>query len=34
MKAPEIVGHDVYGKPMKLSDFAGRVVVIDFWGDW
>ncbi|GEM_PF-5718740 len=34
MKAPDIIGTDVYGKPMKLSDFLGRVVVIDFWGDW
>ncbi len=34
MKAPDIIGKDVYGKPMKLSDFLGRVVVIDFWGDW
>jgi hypothetical protein len=34
MKAPDIIGKDVFGKPMKLSDFRGRVVVIDFWGDW
>ena len=33
-KAPEIVGRDLDGNPMKLSDYAGKVVVLDFWGDW
>jgi hypothetical protein len=32
--APEITGFDVDGKPLKLSTYRGRVVVIDFWGDW
>jgi hypothetical protein len=32
--APEILGEDVDGKPMKLSDFAGKVVVLDYWGYW
>ena len=32
--APEIVGEDVDGVPMKLSDYRGKVVVLDFWGDW
>jgi hypothetical protein len=32
--APEIVGKDLDGKPMKLSDFRGEVVMLDFWGDW
>jgi peroxiredoxin len=32
--APEIEGDDLDGKPMKLSDFRGKVVVLDFWGDW
>ncbi len=32
--APEIDGEDLDGKPMKLSDFRGNVVVLDFWGDW
>lgn len=32
--APEIEGIDHNGKPMKLSDFRGRVVLLDFWGDW
>jgi RNA polymerase sigma factor (sigma-70 family) len=29
--APEIVGQDFAGKPLKLSDFKGKVVVVDFW---
>jgi hypothetical protein len=32
--APEIVGEDVDGKPLRLSDFRGKVVVLDFWGFW
>jgi hypothetical protein len=32
--APEITGEDLDGKPMKLSDFRGRVVLLDFWGHW
>jgi hypothetical protein len=32
--APDIAGRDADGKPMKLSDFKGRVVVLDFFGDW
>lgn len=32
--APEIVGNDLDGRPMKLSDFRGRVVVVSFWATW
>ena len=32
--APEIQGLDARGMPMKLADFRGKVVVLDFWGDW
>jgi hypothetical protein len=32
--APEITGDDLNGSPMKLSDFRGKVVVLDFWGNW
>lgn len=31
---PEIEGEDIDGVPLKLSDYRGRVVMIDFWGDW
>lgn len=34
MEVPDIVGVDVDGKPLKLSDYAGKVAVIDFWGFW
>jgi hypothetical protein len=32
--APEIVGEDIDGQPMALSDFRGKVVLLDFWGFW
>ena len=32
--APEISGVDVDGSKFKLSDYRGKVVVLDFWGDW
>jgi hypothetical protein len=32
--APEITGEDIDGKPINLSDFRGRVVLLDFWGHW
>jgi hypothetical protein len=31
---PEIEGEDIDGKKFKLSDYKGKVVVIDFWGNW
>ena len=31
---PEIAGADIDGQPFKLSDYKGKVVVVDFWGDW
>jgi len=34
MEAPDIVGEDLDGVPFKLSDYRGKVVVLDFWGDW
>ncbi|MFT4515675.1 MAG: hypothetical protein ACI89X_002352 [Planctomycetota bacterium] len=32
--APDIVGEDIDGTALKLSDYRGKVVVLDFWGDW
>jgi peroxiredoxin len=32
--APEIEGEDIDGRPMKLSDHRGKVVVVVFWGMW
>lgn len=33
-EAPEITGEDLDGKPMKLSEFRGKVVLLSFWGAW
>jgi hypothetical protein len=31
---PDIEGEDIDGKKLKLSDYLGKVVVLDFWGNW
>jgi hypothetical protein len=32
--APDIEGQDLDGVDFKLSDYRGKVVMLDFWGDW
>jgi serine/threonine-protein kinase len=32
--APDTEGEDLDGQKFKLSDYRGKVVVIDFWADW
>ena len=32
--APDIEGADLDEVAFKLSDYRGKVVVLDFWGDW
>ena len=32
--APEVVGVDLDGKPLKLSDYRGKVVMLSAWGTW
>ena len=32
--APEFLLKDVYGKDVKLSDFKGKIVVLNFWATW
>ncbi|MDA7902134.1 peroxiredoxin family protein [Mariniblastus sp.] len=32
--APEIEGVDLDGVAFKLSDYRGKVVMLDFYGDW
>ncbi len=32
--APDIVGKDLDGAPFKLSDYRGKIVMLDFWGHW
>jgi hypothetical protein len=34
MVVPEIKGPDLDGKQFKLSDYRGKVVLLDFWGNW
>jgi hypothetical protein len=34
MVAPNIEGEDVDGESFQLEDYRGKVVVLDFWGDW
>ena len=33
-QAPEIKGADLDAKNFKLSDYRGKVVLLDFWGNW
>lgn len=32
--APEISGIDADGKKFRLSDYRGKVVLLDFWASW
>lgn len=32
--APDIVGKDSGGRPLKLSDYRGKVVMLVFWSSW
>jgi peroxiredoxin len=32
--APDFTVQDLDGRPVKLSDFRGKVVVLDFWATW
>lgn len=34
MVAPDIEGNDLDDIPFKLSDYRGKVVMLDFWGHW
>ena len=33
-EVPDIEGVDLDGEKFKLSDYRGKVVVLDFWGHW
>ena len=33
-KAPNWTLPDLNGKPVHLSDYAGKVVILDFWATW
>ena len=32
--APDFVMNDMNGKPLKLSDYKGKYVLLDFWASW
>ena len=32
--APEVESTDLSGVAFKLSDYRGKVVLLDFWGNW
>ncbi|OOQ60727.1 TlpA disulfide reductase family protein [Mucilaginibacter pedocola] len=32
--APDFIQNDVNGKPVRLSSFKGKYVLIDFWASW
>jgi peroxiredoxin len=33
-KAPDFTQNNTSGKPIKLSDFKGKYVLVDFWASW
>jgi hypothetical protein len=33
-RAPEIAGEDADDNSLKLSDYRGKVVLLDFWAGW
>jgi thiol-disulfide isomerase/thioredoxin len=32
--APDVLGKTLEGKPVKVGDYAGKVVVVSFWATW
>lgn len=32
--APDITGPDIDGEQFSLADYRGKIVMLDFWGNW
>lgn len=32
--APDFAIKDIEGRPLKLADFRGRIVLLSFWATW
>ncbi|MDX6327627.1 MAG: hypothetical protein QOI83_10 [Streptomycetaceae bacterium] len=32
--APDLTGEDLQGKALRLSDYRGKVIVLNIWGSW
>jgi thiol-disulfide isomerase/thioredoxin len=32
--APDFIAYDIHNQPIKVSDYLGKVVVLDFWATW
>jgi hypothetical protein len=32
--APDLTGEDLDSKPIKISDYRGKVIMLDFWAHW
>ncbi len=31
---PNVEGTDLDGEPISIADFKGKVILVDFFGDW
>jgi cytochrome oxidase Cu insertion factor (SCO1/SenC/PrrC family) len=31
---PNLEGTDLHGQPISIADFKGKVILVDFFGDW
>ncbi|QJB31940.1 TlpA family protein disulfide reductase [Chitinophaga oryzae] len=34
MQAPDFIRKNQYGKTVRLSDYRGKLIILDFWGSW
>jgi peroxiredoxin len=32
--APDFVSHDLAGQPVRISDYRGKILILDFWATW